>query len=426
MTKIINKKNNNVFLLLLLVGIYPVLPEYFGIGKTPFYMFIPLIGLLLLLSKKSTLIVKRSFIKNNSLFFLLCTLPFIFHSQLGTWINWFVTTVVVLYLLDSLLCSRRDIEWCLDAILYVSIIINLIALIERFTGYNVWSLFQTGANISNDSSAYFRYGVIRIEASFGVALTYSMYLLFVSLIALYKIISTKSTESGLLVRKKTAIYVFAFLLSIVCIVFTQCRLPLITIVFSLIFVVFKGKFLKKSKVLLLVLLILLVVGVIFIDQLIELVGHFFSLFQDFFGGLSGNTADDLTTAYRFELIPTLLPYIEEKPVFGYGASYINNGFTFIILDHKHKSIDNNYLAQALYYGIVGLLGNVWWIFSIIKRNISLTIKRIELDDFEFFILLICIVYAVNLFSLYQMMESHLFYIIVGLYCKYEDLVRKER
>ena len=413
--------NKCTFFMALLVGIYPIMPEYFAIGKIPVYYLIPILGVLLICIRTHSLQVSKQFLRRNYIFIVCSVIPFLIHGQMGTLLNWFITTLLILYLVNYYFHSKEQIECALDIVLFTSIIINVFSLFERLTEYNVWSVFETAPTIANDSSAYYRNGIIRIESSFGVALTFALYLLFINIVALYKLSIDDYKSSGFVLNKKRIGYIIAYILSLVCMVFTQCRLPLITLIFVQACFALRGNTSKKIKGIVVSLCLLLVFAIVFGDVLVEKVSTYFSLIIGVFAGLSGKSADDLTTAYRIELIPALIPYIKNKPLLGYGASYINKGFSFLILDHQHTSIDNNYLAQAMYYGIVGLVGNVYWLFNIIKNSIKKRLKKVKIDYFEFSIGILCVAYMVNLFSVYQMAESHLFYLLVGLYCKYESI-----
>lgn len=421
MTRIHNRGNGYTSFIFLLAGIFPIMPEYFGIGEFPVYYLIPLLGLLLIITRTHSLKVSKHFLKRNYVFIICSVVPFLVHRQMGTLLNWFIITLLVLYLVDFYIRSKAQIEYALDMVLYASIVINLVSLIERITEYNVWSILETATRIANDSKPYYRNGVIRIESSFGVALTFAIYLLFINIIALYKLSTFEYKSHRFTTNKRKIIYTVAYVLSLVCMVFTQCRLPLITLILVQGCHILRGKPSKKVKEVIIFLCMIPVFGIVFGDALIEKMSGYFSLICGVFAGFSGKTADDITTAYRLELIPALVPYIKNNPLVGYGASYINEAFSFFILGHHHTSIDNNYLAQAIHYGIVGLIGNIYWLIYIIQKVAKKITKKVKLDSFEFSIALLCLVYMVNLFSVYQMAESHLFYLLVGLYCKYECL-----
>ena len=403
-------------LMFFLIGLYTVLPDYFKIiGQNSALMCAFLIiGIYFLFSIRDKLVLDKKVL-------CFCLIYVIFagmmHSLHGEWtqtIRVILENSVLLLIINRMLRTKEDYQKLIKTIIGFAIFEALLGFVHFFTDFNVFSLLQSEnlPPFSLDSATQYRNGMVRVEGSFGHAITYSIYISICACLCLYIYNAER--------RRKYLGYYFICVLS----VFTSIsRMPIIVFLASqmiyLIALDYKKALRVVKKVLLVAVPVTFLVAIL-MPEVFKIVLRIVFLVADVFSstGLSGLTTYEVNSAfsYRIELLRVLPDLIKEKPIFGIGgANYRSSTFYFLINGSRQTSIDNEYLHHLLLYGIWGLMGLIWWVFGSMIFDKSPSKKEVKETTLKFYKGLIIFIYSINLLSVAMMFEYKLIIVLIAIF-----------
>lgn len=402
----INVKNLVLYIMLVF---FPILPEYFRIGGYTVYQFI-IVGAFLWTCVNG---IKKSKLRFYSKYILPILLLSVvvngYYKEYSSFISILITPVMAIFVIFMLLKDEEDCDNALKFLVVVGLFMGLTGFVEFISGYNIFSLVETADLGAMGPSAYYRNGMIRIEQSFGSAITFGLYMLFVNAIA-FSMISISQGKQ----RKR---YLLCYVITFPIVFLTGSRMPILTLVLLQVLFFMRSKMSKKVAVIIGLLFILffdLVNG----GVLYTYISKYSSLVVQLF---SGDTTDT-SSSYRLALIPTLIPYIKNKFWLGYGNSFMNN-FTFMYDGHSHYSIDNGYLSNLMAHGVLGLLRTLWPMLC----GCVLATKMLKRKDKRgYYFLSMYIVYLMNIFSVAQMGERKICFTLVAVQMAYEYFEIKKK
>ena len=194
---------------------------------------------------------------------------------------------------------------------------------------------------------------------------------------------------------------------------------MITLIILQAFYLINSKLSKKVITFCLIFLALIVDFIIGGGIFLIAAQKYFSLIIDLMG--PSQQVQDITSLYRLQLIPTILPYIEKHFVFGYGKVYMSD-FRFSMFGYTYSSIDNFILSSMMQHGFIGLIVayipmfyGIYFSWRSIKRK-NITGK---------FFLLTFVLYILNLFSVSQLSERRIVFIFVALLMSREYNLNQE-
>ena len=393
-------KSNIKFLILsIYVLLYPILPEYFRIMGIPFYQYLTIGALLLVIIPRKRVQTLKFYSKYALPCFFLALVSYGRFFEIQTFLNYILTPLIAGYIIFEL-TSRWNENKIINLLLLGAVIISVCGIIEKVTGgYNVFSLIETVDFGSSGTQINTRNGALRIEGSFGQPISFALYLIFVNVLSFIRYTETK--------RNHRLKYGLVFLLTLLNLFFTDARMPIITYIAIMAFFIMKSKMSKKVAIILSVIFILIFD---FINQglISEMLSKYMGIIADIFSSQQRDT--DATVAYRLGLFSALLPKLNGHWLFGYGNVYMQR-FTFSMFGFTYTSIDNSILATLMYHGLVGLALFAYpLIISVVTsiKNYRNGISR----GYYFSILLVF--YIVNLFSVAQLADKRIFYCVFAV------------
>lgn len=392
------------------VALFPVLPDYFRLFSYPIYQYMVLLMTIVLLLRGLSKQRLYFYLKFMGIPLILAIISYGWYGEISTIVSYvllpFLSSLVVFCFVDNLEMYNKSLK----VIVITSIIICGMAVIEKF-GFNVFSLVENVDMGSMGTEVNYRNSTARVEQSFGQPIMFALYLLFVNVIAFSQIKYYK-------IKKINNLYVIAYLLSIAISLLTDARLTLITLIILQAFYLIKSKISKK------IIAIFLIFLVLFVDFIIggyvcSIAQKYISLLVDLMG--PSRQVQDMTSLYRLQLIPTLIPYIQKHFFIGYGKVYMSD-FRFSMFGYNYSSIDNFILSSMMQHGILGLIVAYMPMFYGIYFSWR-SIKR-ENNNGKFF-LLTFVLYILNLISVAQLSERRIVFIFVALLMSREYNLMKE-
>lgn len=399
-----------------LFGLYTILPSYFTIfGYSSSFVFaIFLILVFIFYSIISKLTIYKEAFFYSIILCILMEITFLINKQWNVALKTIIEYLCLFLIASSMIKTKDDIILLFKKIVFFAIIECIFSYIHFFADFNIFSLLQNESlsEYALDSSTQYRMNMVRVEGSFGHAITFGIYISICACICMFIYQNDRS-------KKRYLVYYFMCFVSLIM---TLSRMPIIVFIFSQIIYLFSLNFTKIIKILLSILAISVLiysVGVLFFNSFIESVFSIFELVLDVFSdeGLSGLTSynTDSAFSYRAEMLSVLPNIIRQNPFFGIGDSYNSSSFYFIINGWKQTSIDNQYFLITVTNGYIGLIGFLWEIFGVFlffRLNKEKCPKYMSIGFLKFVIVFI---YAINLFSVAQMFEYKLMILLYSVF-----------
>lgn len=404
METIVLRKGSWNNIIIWLVAVYSVAPDYFriaGINSPIFFEFL-IIGLWAITNRKLPVNVQLwSFVA-------VATLPvcisLLFHKNYSNIISIVLEKIILLIVIFSSIRGRKSFYKMIDAILAIELVECITAVVHFIFDFNIFSLLSNTTDTAVlGADTQYRNGMPRAEGSFGHAITFAIYLCVCAFLALYMYSVTK--------KKK---YVYIYGISFVVLLFTQARFPTMIFIASQIVYLLSMTPKKALRTVLKVFvgaLVVLILAAIFFPSVISALDTIMKMFMQLLssesiGGISKYTGnEDSAFAYRFEMMRILPQKIKDDILLGIGST---NGFVFRIGSHYQTSIDNQYLYSVVVNGLFGLLSTIYWI------AVPIFVNKKKNDSFVFWSRLAMVVYAVNLFSVAEMNEKRIILVLIAL------------
>lgn len=403
-----------IYLVIVLL-LYPILPSYFVIFGARVTTILALGCLLLLFSTPQFYKLRLTGIKLMiMLIIFLCYLMSAISNKevftsgfLSEICNYFIIPLYCAVLIDT----KEKFDKCCTLLIASAMVLCVLSLTELFFGFNLFSLIETVdlGHVGSGSSA--RFGIYRIESSFGQAIAFAIYLSFIVCLVFYKLYNKNNASSFM-----QNIYLFCLLLLTLFIFLTGSRFPLLVVLVS--YLAFFFKLQKKTKIKLLIILAIAIVGVV-IFGLIKGNSFFKELFDSIIAIFKGDTSDrtqENTANYRLSLFKYSKLVVGNDYFFGRGL-HVNTAFVHLSPNYglfQSYSFDNGFIYIYLQQGIVGLIAWISLTYSIIV-SVILSYKKGENDHINFPIAVLVAVCLLNMFSVARLDESRAFMMIIGCY-----------
>ncbi len=428
----IQTANNSTVLTIILsitAVIFSTFPNYCVIGKFPLYDYVLFFGIIL------AWLFRENFHKNSpavrcillvfAVLMMICQLS---HHERLVYLRTMLEYIGPFILLGCFIENRKQIQTVIDSFLLFTAFMCVMGILETVTQFNIWSIIET--SIFGDkmgSISEVRYGIYRIEQSFGQCLPYSTYLLAVSLLAWYRFFSAP--------QKKIRILLLILLLLIgVNIFLTNSRLAFIIFILLGAGVVFIRSKRKKLIILAVSASLLIAIFILCFTNLLNQNTYILALINMF---NPNDTVYGTSMAYRIGLLTAFPSIIKGNYALGVGSSALQEPFLIRIpacpAGFLSTSIDNNYLFRTAQYGLVGLsaflfyyLGTVIWVTARAK-NIRKEKMRLLFQEHPFLLVvpIIMAMYLLVWISVAQITEFRVFNVILGLYAAYFRVFTEE-
>ena len=403
-------------ILFFLLGLYTVLPDYFKIVGQNSALICGVLIIGIYLFRSFTGIVKLDKTVSNFciIYLIVAGSMHIIHKEWTQAIRVLLENCIILLIVYRLIRTKEDYQRLIKSVVRFAVFEALTTFVHFFGDFNVFSLIQS-ANLpaySLESTTQYRNGMVRVEGSFGHAITFAIYISICACLCLY----IYNTEK----KKKYLVYYFICVASLLM---SISRMPILVFLASQFIYLMSINYKKTLNIIFKILMIavpLIIIMTLIMPKMFSMLMQIVNLVIDVFSvtGLSGLTSYEYDSAftYRAEMIRVLPELIKEKPLFGIGGeSYRSPSFYFLINGTKQTSIDNEYFHHLLLYGFWGLAGLLWWIFGSVFWDKSPKDKAPKEKTLRLYKILIIFVYAVNLFSVAMMFEYKLIIVLFAIF-----------
>jgi O-antigen ligase len=259
----------------------------------------------------------------------------------------------------------------------------------------------------------------------GSTSVFAMYLLCINFITVLLYFDAKKNA-----LKAKMISKVMYCLSLLCIFMTATRMVMVLAVLlqCVVFILLDSK--KKWFTIAFGVIATVLVSVLFVDSdSSDMLDAFYALVGVINPAVYSKISDGgQNVSYRLYLFTALGPYIEKKPIFGWGARFMSD-FTFqmvtSVTSWEAYSIDNNFLSYLITYGVVGLMADV----NLMISSLAYVIKRIRVKKYrEYFVLIasIVVLYLLHLASVFQMGEKRIFFILVAVLWAFKRILAENQ
>lgn len=417
----VNKGHLNINFAVL-IFLFPILPQFIyvvgGINMVNFTVILFLLSVIV-----SARIAKIHISQYLPLFWIYelfrCVLLFIDGEAIRGAAS-FLSFFVVPYLLIGCIKSKNKFFSALDIVILGGVVLGIFGIFEQITRFNIFQYFSDG---SIEFAGNERYGLLRVMTTFGQPIGYGLYQVFISAIIYYRL---NSDLSG---KRKTFYYV-AYVISVVNIVLSVSRTPLLAYILLqslLIFQKSKKKFVNWAFVGVIILLIGGVIGDVTgikIPLLNDIIQSFTNLFQ----GVTQTSEQTVGFGDRFNLWIWVADSMEGNWLFGNGATA---EFAYEVYEWQIKtSIENHYLFTIYQYGLIGVFILVSMYISILfyakkcnhKYGLRMNEKRLSLNKT---FLIVFIVYNLIELGVQETDLTRLYVVLIALLISYNRIADKE-
>lgn len=285
-------------------------------------------------------------------------------------INVFLEQIITIYIVVKNF-KEEDLDSYLKIVTRVSFIMAILGIVEFTTGFNMYSLLEitTRENLRSVSSYYSRMGVNRVEASFGHALGYGLYLvLFIPIVYMYGQLTASKNE-----KIKVNLTVF---LMITNLFLTLSRSSILVFIIELFLYYVMSNRETKSKGMIFSFFLVIVLGItVSIPELkdVKLVStindSITSVVDVIFGTNITSTFDtqDNSNPYIYRLYLIKYTFTQQKIsqlFLGRGIGFLRFGGLILDIPEFYKthgklltvSIDNFYILNVLQSGVFSIVG----------------------------------------------------------------------
>lgn len=411
------------------IFLFPILPEFTRIaGRASFE--VPIILSMIATIFCSRRIKDKKVIKYLFWGIMLNIIMYGAHGEWGTVVSATLHCYIVILLIYNNIKNEESLIKTIDILLIAGICMCLEAIIfEWFFNFNIFSLIQTISKETNVGAAslQYRYGHVRVEGSLGQCIPFAMYCLFINFLSIIMLNAKKKYN----ITPKL-LYKIAYILSIISVVMTGSRMVLVLLVILQCYFAMTLEKGKRSLIIIGGLVAAILVYVYTMDDtdtsiIMNVIYTVVSIFNpEYYSKLNDGGQN---VSYRLYLFTALLPSIKQNLLFGLGRSAMST-FTFdmktSVSSWRAYSIDNNYLSYLVSYGIIGLLGNSYLLWTnIIRIGKKIKKKMKKYMDIYKYCLVILILYAIDILAVYQMGEKRIFYVLVGVFWAFNRIVEKK-
>ena len=392
----------------LFIAFYPILPSYTRMLGYPVYYFL-LLGastLVILLNVQKAKFISQRFLFGTILISTLYIIPFLVNAQPERILFEFLEVLLPLFFTCFVLKNDNNAgEKSISIILLISLIISAFGLVEAATGYNVFSLIenQVPDNIRFGSLQATRWNMVRIEQGFNTALTYALYQTLCFGLAFYRYLGKNQKQ-----------YLFLMVLQVLNIFLTWTRG--VTFIFcagvaGMLFVNRREFGFKRMVSIILIAAFGLSILMLSDPAVLEMFGRLFGAGLSILLTGTGGAYDDASISMRAGYQSAAFEALS-KPrnlLFGVGEYGLRD----------MVSIDNEYLLEITGYGIGGLIAfiAILAIPVVVCIRGSRKAKRNRNTSTRMFyntMLMSCLIYSASMYTVAQMADARIFYLIWGI------------
>lgn len=421
----LNIRNTIIFLVF---GIYPIIPQYFGImGISAFKLMclgIVLFACVALGISKSVATSCRNIQIAFGIWLIIMFINAILFKGVVEYFYEILCYYLVGFVIIKCLNTRKRFLRAVDLLIIGAVVASIIGIVESITGFNVFHLLNNmGAQITLQP---LRFGFRRIISFTYQTISFCNYCMFALGLIVYRIsVCSKGNERK---QKYGIAYGFVFIAALL----TLSRSILICIIISQLILLY----LCGYKVLLKKLLIIISVGMlaviicsIVLPEILNILQNvaymLLAVFDDNYAAMLGNV-DGTGSGDRKELLKWVWESIDNKWIgmggsaeFAYSLTERSGIYSYI---RTKTSIENQYLNLLYHYGIIGLISMIWVYIQVFIKSIIQAVKNPSEWEgrisFPKMLVVILGTYYISFFGVHQIDEKRIFFCLIFLLIAY--------
>lgn len=366
------------------------------------------------------------FCKNNLAVFyiLIVMLGYFLHGNTGSGVSKTLELILLLLVIPHYFDTERKYWRMIDVILSIGGVLAILGLIETISGVNI---FQSIAGIGQSSAINnYRFGLRRSQGFCNNFINYGAFLGMLSCLAIYRIANQKRS------KKHTDIIIYVLLL--LNMLSTLSRGVILFFGIAHLILWWKAGVLKRIDRVFKIIGTIVIVGVIlqlFGVPVIEGINNIFYMIAVIFdssyeASLSSSFGSNVGgIGNRLDLFGWIYDAVKNDLFLGVGYStrfskHLNGGY-------YKTSIENTYLAQLYYTGILGLSGLLVFLIGNIKKAIDMKQRMTNESklSYESMFIVLTVGYMLTMFTFNVQSDLRLYYVLVGLLYSRKIILRKK-
>lgn len=402
------KVKKPALLISIFLALYTTLPHYFQIaGIEGSNILVVLFGIYWLVKKWKSMKRKRANKDDRWLYFLFSMfiiirlIVYVSHGEFSRAVVFFFSFVVLGKIIISYIDSEKKFYQIIDTLIYISLVVTIIGIIEAITRFNLFSLLNnTGIPLNYNKP---RFGVTRILGFTQQTINYCLYCSIVACLVSYRL-------GNKLSLKQKRIFRITFVLLCINIALTLSRSIIICFVFSQLLMLYKGGFKKLLKYMFLLMIVFLLgstlLSIIANTQnlAVQFLYMLLAVFDDSYAlKLANNwgSEDKSGVGHRITLYYWVWESVKNKLLFGFGErsgfEYRFNATNGIYQWSQLKtSIEVNHLWLLYHYGIIDtcieIILNISLCISSLVKSVKTRFAESKVDfNFTFFSIMIMVI-----------------------------------
>lgn len=333
-----------------------------------------------------------------------------------------IMCIIVPFLAVGLINDRHKFYKAVDILIDGGFLLAIIGVIEAIVKVNFVQLLATA-----EDAEFFheiRYGLLRIMTTFGQPISYGLYQVFITALIIYRL-NTKE-----LAEKRRLFLYLVYFLSVLNVMLSVSRIPILACVLLHIFLLYKS---SKKKFLNYAILgiIIVLVGSIVCESLGIRVPFISDLLKSLYILISGSESVSSTVGVgnRLDLWSWVYLSMDNSWIWGRG---ITTEFAYKVYDWSTKtSIENQYLHILYHNGIVGLITLILNYVSTLvfakksdhRFGCALDENKISFNGILFVLLFI---YYMCEFGVQESDMTRCYVIVIALLISYNRIIWRER
>ena len=406
----LNIRNTIIFLVF---GIYPIIPQYFGImGISAFKLMclgIVLFACVALGISKSVATSCRNIQIAFGIWLIIMFINAILFKGVVEYFYEILCYYLVGFVIIKCLNTRKRFLRAVDLLIIGAVVASIIGIVESITGFNVFHLLNNmGAQITLQP---LRFGFRRIISFTYQTISFCNYCMFALGLIVYRIsVCSKGNERK---QKYGIAYGFVFIAALL----TLSRSILICIIISQLILLY----LCGYKVLLKKLLIITSVGMlaviicsIVLPEILNILQNvaymLLAVFDDNYAAMLGNVDG---TGWVWESIDNKWIGMGGSAEFAYSLTERSGIYSYI---RTKTSIENQYLNLLYHYGIIGLISMIWVYIQVFIKSIIQAVKNPSEWEgrisFPKMLVVILGTYYISFFGVHQIDEKRIFFCLI--------------
>lgn len=419
------------FLFLMYLVSFLIIPNYAGIKIsmlpliTAQRFFLVIIYISTFLNRK----IQRNFVdsfKQNKftfpiiIYLIVCLITTFFTGDINAFFGPLVDQILAFYLISYCFKNYLKLDEFLNIIKYLICFLGVLGIFEQITGFNIFTLLDSGMTQNLNNGSLTRDNVIRICTAFGHPLAYGLFLVIFFPLICYDI-------------NRKAVYILQnpilVILVVINVVLSGSRSCIATIFSEIFIILILSDKKRMGNILVSIISLALVTGTlifIFYDtSFIEgMLRQIFYVIDELFGTnmalqFGGNSSIKNSSLYR-DLLWSIFTNESFSYFIGKGTIYK----TYLIINNTVvKSVDNFYIAMFIRYAIPGVV-SILYIFYTNLKNAFLNFLSNK-NRINYLLILSTIAYLFNLLIVDELATLKFMFIIfsiTNIYGKNKDMM----